>query len=304
MSTDGRGNKGAGGKRPAWIIGMVVCLAGAAAAIFCLVRMGMASRREEELFSQLSEETVPNQTEPENQSQEAAITPAPEKSWEELSLEEKNRKLEEAFGIEIPDKDLDFTSLKMEVNPDIYAWIYIPDSSIDYPILRHPEDNSYYLNYNIDGTKGLPGCIYTEDYNTTDFTDNNTVVYGHNMKNGTMFAGLHNYEDTEFFQMHPYIFIYTPEEVFVYRVFGAYEFSNIHLLAGYETKTEEGFGEYLEEVKEVRSMNSNFDRVEEITEKDRILTLSTCASNKPDRRYLVQGVQLRVTDSAEDQNEN
>lgn len=294
MSEDRQEKHGAGGKRPVWIIGMIICLAGAAVAIFCLVRAGAASRREEEFLDQLADQTVSSQTEPEGESQETVPTPEPEKSWEELSLEEKNRKLEETFGIDIPDKEPDFASLQAEVNPDIYAWVYIPDSTIDYPILQHPEDNSYYLNYNIDGSKGRPGCIYTENYNTKDFTDHNTVVYGHNMRNGTMFAGLHSYEDSEFFQSHPYIYIYTPEEVFVYRVFGAYEFSNIHLLAGYDTTTEEGFGAYLKDVKEVRSMNCNFDRVEEVTEQDRILTLSTCAKNKPDSRYLVQGVQLRV----------
>ena len=80
------------------------------------------------------------------------------------------------------------------VNPDVYAWITVPGTEIDYPILQHPSDNSYYLMHNIDGSYGYPGCIYTENLNSKDFTDNNTVIYGHNMKNGSMFAQLHKFE--------------------------------------------------------------------------------------------------------------
>lgn len=67
------------------------------------------------------------------------------------------------------------------VNPDVYAWITVPGTDIDYPILQHASDNSYYLMHNIDGSYGYPGCIYTENMNSKDFTDNNTVIYGHNI---------------------------------------------------------------------------------------------------------------------------
>ena len=62
------------------------------------------------------------------------------------------------------------------VNPDIYAWITVPGTVIDYPILQHASDNTYYLMHNIDGSYGYPGCIYTENMNSKDFTDNNTVI--------------------------------------------------------------------------------------------------------------------------------
>ena len=94
-----------------------------------------------------------------------------------------------------------------EINPDVYAWISIPGTSIDYPILQHASDNTYYLNYNIDGSYGYPGCIYTENLNSKDFTDSNTVIYGHNMKNGSMFAGLHQFEDSNFFAQNNKVYI-------------------------------------------------------------------------------------------------
>ena len=69
---------------------------------------------------------------------------------------------------------VDFDKLQTETNADIYAWIYIPDTNIDYPVLQHPTDDTRYLNYNIDGSKGYPGCIYTEKANAKDFSDFNT----------------------------------------------------------------------------------------------------------------------------------
>lgn len=299
-----RKRSGSGRNVLIWRILLAVCLIGAAVAIGILVRGEMQKRRQAELLAQLAEQI--NQAKQEydasdleDNTEEPVATPRPGMTWEELSLEEKNRKLEEFFGIDIPDKEIDFTSLHEVTSPDIYAWIYIPETAVDYPVLRHPDDNSYYLNHNIDGTRGYPGCIYTEDYNTTDFTDHNTVLYGHNMKNGTMFGTLHKFEDAEFFSENQYIYVYTPDEVFVYRIFRAYEYTDIHLLAGYETATEEGFGEYLEEAMSVRSMISNVDEDVEVTSQDRIITLSTCCS-KPGRRYLVQGLLLRVEEEADD----
>lgn len=213
---------------------------------------------------------------------------APEAS-PEASPEPGKTPLEE-LGIPIPEKEVDFGQLQGEVNPDIYAWIYLPDTAIDYPVLQHPTDNAYYLNYNLDGSRGYPGCIYTEYYNAKDFTDPNTVVYGHNMKNGTMFAGLHRFEDSEYFAEHPYVYVYTEEKLYVYEIFAAYEGGDEHILYSHDFSSEYVYREYLEDIFSIRSMNSNIKEGTEVTAGSRILTLSTCVANKPDRRYLVQGV--------------
>lgn len=196
------------------------------------------------------------------------------------------------IGVPIPEKSIDFADLQENTNEDIYAWIYIPDSKIDYPIVQHPTDNYYYLNYNLDGTKGYPGCIYTEDYNVRDFSDPNTVIYGHNMKNGTMFAGLHNYEDIQYFDENPYVYIYTPDQLLVYEIFAAYEYSDKHILYNYDCSNETIYQNYLDEISNIRSMNCNIKEGVEVTTEDKIITLSTCIANKPNNRYLVQGVLL------------
>lgn len=208
------------------------------------------------------------------------------------TAEEQNLLRLEEMGIPIPEKQVDFETLREQTNTDIYAWIYIPDTMIDYPVLQHKEDNTYYLKYNIDGSKGYPGCIYTENYNSKDFTDPVTVVYGHNMKNGSMFAGLHKFEDSEYFEEHPYVYIYTPDKLFVYEIFSACIYGDKHILLNHDFSDKVSFEHYLSEIEAVRDMGTNRRADVEVTAEDHIIVLSTCVANKSDKRYLVQGVLL------------
>jgi sortase B len=197
----------------------------------------------------------------------------------------------ESAQIEIPQKNLDWDKLA-ETNSDIYAWIYIPGTKIDYPVMQHPSDDSYYLNYNMNGTRGYPGCIYTECQNSRDFTDFETVIYGHNMKNDTMFTTLHDYEDKTFFLNCPYIYIYTDNKVLVYDIFAAYTGDDAHILNTNDFSTEEGCRQYLDGILSQGRAAARLreDVAQEITTESRMLTLSTCVSGKSDERFLVQAV--------------
>lgn len=212
----------------------------------------------------------------------------------ECGAEDDDKEIDilEEYGIEIPEKDLDWDALH-EQNEDIYAWIYVPDTTVDYPVLQHPTDNSYYLNYNMDGTKGYPGCIYTEDFNSKDFSDIHTVIYGHNLKDKTMFSSLHNFEDKELLSEDHYIFIYTQDYVFVYRIFAAYEFSAIHLLDNYDYTNEYVYADYLKQIYRTTDRVANVREDIEVTTDDKIVTLSTCTEDHDsNRRFLVTGVLL------------
>lgn len=194
---------------------------------------------------------------------------------------------EPPLNIEIPEKTLDWDALRKKYkNQDIYAWIYIPGTAIDYPVLQHPTDDSHYLNYNLNGSKGYPGCIYTEKINSKNFTDFNTILYGHNMKNGTMFASLHYFETQSFFDSYPYVFVYREDQVLVYEVFAAYKRDDRHILYAYDFETEAGRQEYLDEIRS-ESENARY-RETEITANSHILTLSTCIRGAATNRYLVQ----------------
>lgn len=200
-----------------------------------------------------------------------------------------------ARGIEIPPKNLDWDALHEECE-DIYAWIYVPDTNVDYPVVQHPTDDSYYLNYNMDGTKGYPGCIYTEKaYTAKDFSDIHTVIYGHNLKDMTMFSTLHNFEDEELFAKDHYIFIYTEDYTYVYQIFAAYEYSSIHLLANFDYTNEYVYEDYLNKIYTTTDPIANVRKDIEVTTKDQILTLSTCTTGgnyDESMRFLVTGVLL------------
>lgn len=212
----------------------------------------------------------------------------------EIPAEGSRESFAEETAEEIP---INFEEL-WELNPDVYAWIRIPGTDIDYPILQHPGDDTYYLNYNIDGSYGRPGCIYTEKkYNSKDFTDNNTVIYGHNMKNGTMFAQLHKFEDKDFFDGNREVIIYMPDKVLHYKVFAAHTYDDRHLLYSFDFTDKEVYKEYLDSVFAIRDMSANIDTEMVVTEENKIITLSTCVYKQTSKRYYVQAVLL------EDENE-
>lgn len=209
---------------------------------------------------------------------------------ESVTVEESVKDTVDLTLYNVPqNKQPDFKELQA-INEHIYAWIYLPGTEIDYPIVQHPTELDYYLNHNIDGSEGYPGCIYTQHINSKEFDDFNTVVYGHNMKNGTMFRELHSYEEDEFFEENPYIYIYTEDGVLVYQVFAAYEFSNIHLLMGFDLTSEEIRRIYLNNIFTAEGSSNNYNTEVPVNTDDSLLTLTTCIANKPDKRYLVAAV--------------
>ena len=223
--------------------------------------------------------SVPSQTEDETQIAEM------EQGTESTEDSELSQ-----LGISIPQKTLDWDALHA-VNPDIYAWIYIPGTDIDYPILQNAVDDSYYLNYNMNGSKGYPGCIYTEKINSKEFTDFDTVVYGHNMRDDSMFATLHYFEDSAFFANCPYIYVYTGDKVLVYEIWSAYESDNFHILYSNDFTTQSGRQIYLDKIYN-KADSANMRNDIQATDQSHILTLSTCIKGKSQNRFLVQAVLL------------
>ena len=213
-----------------------------------------------------------------------------EKKYEEVKKEVvKEEVKEEQQQGDTYTSPIDFAKLQ-EQNPDVYAWIEIPGTNVNYPILQHPTDDVYYLDHTIDGTAGLPGSIYTESCNYKDFSDFNTVIYGHDMRDGTMFKDLHKYEDAEFLKEHPEVIIYTPEKKFVYRIFAAVVYSDMHIMEGYNFLLESERQAFLDSIYESRDMRNSIDESVEVTPENRIITLSTCIGNEADHRFLVGAV--------------
>lgn len=209
------------------------------------------------------------------------------------------------LGIEAPMKQPDWDALHEE-NPDIYAWIVVPGTSVDYPVLRHPADDTYYVSHDLDGTGDSAGCIYSERFNKKDFTDFHTVLYGQTRDDQTMFSTLHNFEEPGSLEGDHYIFVYTEDGILVYRIFAAYEFPAIHLLANFDLTNEYVREQYLKEVFAVDEEDTNTANIRhdvEVTADDHIITLSTHVSD-PDRdamyRFLVAGVLVYPEEMASD----
>lgn len=195
-----------------------------------------------------------------------------------------------AEPVQIP---IDFAALQEE-NPDIYAWIRIPGTVVDYPIAQRPSDDAYYLNHTVEGAAGLPGSIYTESMNNKDFTDANTVIYGHNMINGSMFGNLSQYMDAGYMAEHETIYIYTPEHIYTYRVFGGITYDDRHIMYAFDFNDAEQYQAYLDSIYGVRNMSSYLNPEVTVTTEDRILTLSTCTGNSSER-FLVEAVLVDET---------
>ena len=188
--------------------------------------------------------------------------------------------------VETIDIPVDFDGLH-EINPDIYAWIEVPGTDISYAVLHREGNNSYYIRRSEDGSYYTGGCIFSEDYNSTDFSDKVTVLYGHNLKSGRMFAKLNDFADVEVFDEYRYIHVYLPDRALVYKIFAACPHSKEHLLAGHDYDSEEEFDGLISDILGTRSMDAQFREDEYPTFDDQVLVLSTCYRQDKYQRYLV-----------------
>lgn len=184
--------------------------------------------------------------------------------------------------------EINFKALQ-EVNPDVIGWIYSPDTTINYPVVQG-DDNAYYLKHLADGTENRNGCPFLDVQNSTDFTDDNSIIYGHHMQNGTMFASISWYEDQSYYDEHPMMYLMTPTATY-----------RIELFSGYITTMDssaymQNFGsirDYTDWLKEV-SGRSDFRANLEISAYDRVITLSTCAYRFENARYVLHGKLVKL----------
>lgn len=189
---------------------------------------------------------------------------------------------------ELFDVEIDFDGLK-KINPDVVGWIKIPGTNIDYPILQSKEEeDNYYLERTLEGEVGLPGSIYMEKYDASDFSDNVSIIYGHTLHDGTMFSELKKYRESDFFEENPYIYIYHPEGVKKYQNFASVAFDDRYLVMTYAFTYDKDFEQYIADLKSCMDGNVNEDL--EVKYGDNIVTLSTCIDEFPDQRWLVNGV--------------
>lgn len=195
------------------------------------------------------------------------------------------------------------TSQKLEANPinfselqsqneDVYAWLYIPGTEVSYAVVQHPTDNSFYLTHDETKAESAAGAVFTEDFNTTDFQDAVTVMYGHNIENNLMFGSLHYFEDPAFFNDNTKFYIYTPGHIYTYDIVSAYMADDRHVLYRYGYfQTYDQLREFEREIKDPHALVQNVRDIE-LDDNSKLVVLSTCNTGELSEtsRYLVCGV--------------
>ena len=172
-----------------------------------------------------------------------------------------------------------------EVNSDIVAWLNSPDTVIDYPVCQG-EDNSYYLFHLADGTYNRNGCLFIDCENRKDFTDDNTIIYGHHMASGKMFASLTKYAEQSYYDAHPVMYLTVGEKPYKLELFSGYvttaDSSAYRITCG----SEHDFAGWIRELIKKSDFKASAMTIHTT---DRIVTLSTCAYDFQNARYVVHG---------------
>lgn len=184
---------------------------------------------------------------------------------------------------------VDFKSLQ-ELNPDCIGWIRFENIDISYPVMQG-EDNDYYLHHTFEGQEVTAASIFMDCANAPDFTDDNTFIYGHNMKDKTMFGKLNNYSDEEYYRENPCFYIYTPEYTYRYDIFSCYLAAVAEEESFYtQFGSKEEFQHFIDRVTE----RSEYDTGIRVTSDDHVITLMTCNRAGYDYRYLIHAVQAEI----------
>ncbi len=172
---------------------------------------------------------------------------------------------------------VDFAGLTSKY-PDVVGYIYAANTKIQYPIVQS-SSNDFYLNHDLDGNVNNNGSIFMEHLCASDFSDHNTIIYGHNMKSGLMFANLVNYKNQSYYNAHPYMYIYTPTQDY-----------KLNLFAGFVCEHDD----------EVYALSLSQSQLEAMAAKStfkanigvptgRVVTLSTCSYEFDNARFVVVG---------------
>ncbi len=196
---------------------------------------------------------------------------------------------------------VDFAQLQAEA-PDIYAWLELPDTGIDDPVLQRAGADLFYNSHNAYGQYYMCGAVFSQSaYNGRNFDSPMTVLYGHSTVLGQpgAFMELNNYADEAYFDAHREMRVYMPDGMYVYRIFAACVHSNEHLLYCHDFSDETQFGAFFSSLTEDTSPDSHIDAEALPQAGDKVLTLSTCYSANKNLRYLVMGVLEEFVPTAE-----
>lgn len=184
----------------------------------------------------------------------------------------------------LPWPEVDFDAL-LEENPDLVGWLYSEGTPIHYPVVQG-KDNDFYLHHLFDGSEGKYGCIFLEAQNAPDFSEPHSILYGHHMRDGSMFKSLKGYQEQSYYEEHPVLLLETPEQWYRLEVFAGYVASTSSDAWQLDFPDAQERQKWLDEQKKKSDFHSDVTPGPE----ERILTLSTCSYEFKNARYVVHTV--------------
>ena len=192
---------------------------------------------------------------------------------------------------EMTDASIDIDELR-EINPDIFAWLYIPDTAISCPVLQSGQSDTFYEDHNVDGEEDDAGAVYIELANLTSMCDFNTVLHG---KTGSdekgLFADLYRFADPDFFSDHEYAYLYLEGNVLTYEIFAAYERENTSLIRTYDFTYLSGCQQFLDDLYGTREMTMNLrEGWEGVGAYNFVITLTTQRAENAEKQFVVLAV--------------
>ena len=193
------------------------------------------------------------------------------------------------------DLDIDYDALT-KINSDFVGWIYYAPLELSYPIVRGI-DNDYYTHYTFENVKNSSGAIFMDFLNKPDFSHFNTIIYGHNMRNGTMFGSLKKLlNDPSIIEEDPYIYIFTKDKVMMYEICAAY-ITNASSHTYDLTQTVEEQADYVDYIRDAATYYRDDTMLKEsLTEDTKLITLSTCHGLHTSNRTVIHGVLIASKD--------
>ncbi len=203
----------------------------------------------------------------------------------ELEEAEERKELKSNENREdFPEMEVDFKALR-EKNPDTVGWLYVGSCGISYPILQG-EDNDYYMNHTFEGTVNSSGAIIMDYRDDKYLKDWNTFIYGHNMKNGSMFGSLKKLlKDETLYDSDPYIYVYLPGYIYRYKIFSYYKDKPDSKMYW----TADTLQEYRQYIRDALSLSVR-DLGVETSEENNMVTLVTCSGSGAGKmRFFVHG---------------
>lgn len=242
----------------------------------CVVLIGVFAFSAYKIFSTLNGYRQAEKTYTAMSNQFATVVSAP------TPVPEQEKKAPD-IDPEVSPLSIDFEGLRNQ-STDYVAWIYSPDTPINYPI-AYTDNNFYYLDHIPGEQYNANGTLFIDCKNASDFSDQNTCIYGHNMNDGSMFASLRNYRDAAYYPEHPVIYLSTPDFNYRLDLIGGFVTEPTSFAYALNFDAPEQFMAYIETIRSL----STFDSDVEVTETDRVVTLSTCTYEIDDGRYVVVG---------------